>query len=375
MQRACRGIEKPEGGRRQCFTLPSLAFIWYHLSIFAKEIMTLKQDGSKQKTRLLYLMDILYSRSDELHPISMEEIISALAEHDIDVERKSIYRDMEALKAYGVDVIGVKEQRNYRYYIGSRRFELAELKLLVDSVQAAKFMTAKKSRDLIKKIEGLASRYEAKELHRQVYVADRIKTENESIFYNVDRIHQAIGMNRQISFQYYNWDRNKNKELRRSGGRYRLSPWALLWSNENYYLIAYDSAEEKIKHFRVDKMLHISIEEDLREGQREFNDFDMGAYSRSVFGMFGGNVRDVKLRCSNDMAGVMIDRFGKDIIMVPDGDKFFTTRVDVAVSGQFFGWIAGLMGKVKIVEPEDVVEQMRRILDEISGQYREKVNR
>ena len=326
-------------------------------------------EGSNQKVRLLYLMKILHERTDELHPLSMEEIIGALGEYEIECERKAIYRDLEILKLYGVDVIGLKEQRNYRYYVGKRRFELAELKLLVDSVQASKFITAKKSRELIKKIESLSSKYEAKELHRQVFVTDRVKTENEGIFYNVDRIHQAIDRNRQISFQYFNWDRNKKKELRRGGARYALSPWALLWNNENYYLIAFDSAEEKIKHFRVDKMLHMVIENEAREGQSEFKNFDMAAYTKTVFGMFSGETRNVKLRCANYMAGVMVDRFGKDITMIPDGNEFFTTRVNVAVSGQFFGWVLGLNGAVKIVEPEDVAEQMKKTLLDAIGQY------
>ena len=166
---------------------------------------------------------------------------------------------MENLRTFGIDIIGEKENKTYYYHIGNRQFELAELKLLVDSVQAAKFLTAKKSRELIKKIEGLASKYEASKLQRQVYTAERIKTANENIYYNVDQIHMAIGSNVQITFQYFNWDVNKRQVLRKDGALYRVSPWALSWDDENYYLVAFDSEEDKIKHFRVDKMLHIEL--------------------------------------------------------------------------------------------------------------------
>ena len=213
--------------------------------------------SSNQKLKLIYLMKILLERTDETHGITMPEIIDALAAYDISAERKSLYNDIENLRVYGLDIIGTQEDRTYSYHIGNRQFELAELKLLVDSVQSAKFITAKKSNELIKKIEGLASKYEASQLHRQVFVAGRVKTMNESIYYNVDRIHTAIAENSRITFQYFQWNVDKKMELRHDGALYDVSPWSLSWDDENYYLIAYDSSEGMIKHFRVDKMLHI----------------------------------------------------------------------------------------------------------------------
>ena len=210
----------------------------------------------------------------------MSEIIDALAAYDISAERKSLYNDIENLRVYGLDVIGTQEDRTYSYHIGNRQFELAELKLLVDSVQSAKFITAKKSNELIKKIEGLASKYEASQLHRQVFVAGRVKTMNESIYYNVDRIHTAIAENSRITFQYFQWNVDKKMELRHGGSLYEVSPWSLSWDDENYYLIAYDSSEGIIKHFRVDKMIYIKSNGKGREGRQVFKSFDMAAYAR-----------------------------------------------------------------------------------------------
>lgn len=325
--------------------------------------------ANSKKLKLLYLIRILYEKTDEDHPITMEEILDSLLSYGIEAERKSIYSDIELLTLAGIDVIGERRDRNFFYHIGSRRFELAELKLLVDSVQSSRFITSKKSDELIKKIESLASRHEAMGLQRQVYVADRVKTENENILYNVDHIHQAIAGNKKISFQYFNWDVNKKRVFRRNGERYELSPWSLMWSNENYYLVAYDSADEKIKHFRVDKMLHISIEDEPREGKNIFRDFNMGTYSGAVFGMFGGELENVRLLCDNEMSGVIVDRFGRDVPMTRTDGEHFTVSINVAVSGQFFGWVTALEGKVRIIGPENVVERMRETLKTVSSQY------
>lgn len=326
--------------------------------------------SSNQKLKLIYLMKILLERTDETHGITMPEIIEALAAYDISAERKSLYSDIENLRLYGLDIIGTQEDRTYFYHIGSRQFELAELKLLVDSVQSAKFITAKKSNELIKKIEGLASKYEASQLHRQVFVSGRVKTMNESIYYNVDRIHNAIAENSRINFQYFQWNVDKKMELRHDGAVYEVSPWSLSWDDENYYLIAYDSAEEKIKHFRVDKMLHIKSNGKEREGKQAFKSFDMAAYARKMFGMYGGKEERVRMECDNAFAGVMIDRFGKDVSMIRLDDKRFVINVDVAVSRQFLAWVIGLGEGVTLTGPDSVVEMMQAEIDRLVNQYR-----
>lgn len=323
-----------------------------------------------QKLKILYLMKVLLEKTDESHSITMPEIIAELEAYGITAERKSIYNDMECLRQYGLDIIGEQYDRTYYYRIGNRQFELAELKLLVDSVQSAKFLTAKKSNRLIKKIEGLASKYEASQLHRQVYVAERIKTMNESIYYNVDNIHNAIAKNSKITFQYFQWNVKKEMELRKNGALYEVSPWALSWNDENYYLVAYDSLEQMIKHFRVDKMLNITVTAEKREGKSLFQTFDMAVYAKKMFGMFYAEEQTVKLECANSLAGVIIDRFGKDVMLIPKDDSYFTVNVKVAVSLQFLAWIIGLGEDVKILEPKTVVDRMNGEINRLIRQYR-----
>ena len=324
---------------------------------------------SNQKLKIVYLMKILLEKTDETHSITMAEIISSLESYGITAERKSIYSDIESLRQYGLDIIGEQQDRTYYYYIGSRQFELAELKLLVDSVQSAKFITAKKSNELIKKIESLASKYEASQLQRQVYTTERIKTANESIYYNVDQIHSAIAANVQITFQYFNWDVNKKQALRRDGALYQVSPWALSWDDENYYLVAFDSVEDKIKHFRVDKMLRIELSSERREGKTSFLRFDIGAYAKKMFGMFAGEEENVKILCENNLAGVIIDRFGKDVMILKADNEHFYVNVKVAVSRQFLAWVIALGEGAKIVGPESVVDEMRREAQRLIEQY------
>lgn len=323
-----------------------------------------------QKLKILYLMKVLLEKTDESHSITMPEIIAELEAYGITAERKSIYNDMECLRQYGLDIIGEQYDRTYYYRIGNRQFELAELKLLVDSVQSAKFLTAKKSNRLIKKIEGLASKYEASQLHRQVYVAERIKTMNESIYYNVDNIHNAIAKNSKITFQYFQWNIKKEMELKRDGALYEVSPWALSWNDENYYLVAYDSVEQVIKHFRVDKMLNITVTDEKREGKSLFQTFDMAVYAKKMFGMFYAQEQTVKLECANSLAGVVIDRFGKDVMLIPKDDSHFTVNVKVAVSLQFLAWVIGLGEDVKILEPKTVVDRINGEIDRLIRQYR-----
>ena len=301
----------------------------------------------------------------------MPEIITELKAYGVNAERKSIYNDIENLRLYGLDIIGEKEDKAFSYRVGNRQFELAELKLLVDSVQSSKFITAKKSNQLIKKIEGLASKYEAAQLQRQVYTTERIKAGNEGIYYNVDQIHSAIASNVQITFQYFNWDVNKKQVLRKDGALYQVSPWALSWNDENYYMVAYDSVEDKVKHFRVDKMLHIELSSDRRDGVEKLKSFDMGAYAKKMFGMFGGDEEMVKILCRNEFAGVMIDRFGKDVTMVKVDAEHFYVNVKVAVSGQFLAWVIALGDGAKIVAPERVVEKVKKEIGRLVEQYRD----
>lgn len=324
--------------------------------------------GSNQKLKLIYIIKIMLSRTDETHGITLTELLAQLEHYHVAAERKSIYADFEAIRVLGIDIIGEKKGRTYYYHVASRPFEIVELKLLVDAIQSSKFITARKSNELIKKLEGMASIYEARSLQRQVFVSGRIKTMNESIYYNVDEIHGAISSNLQIRFRYFQWNLKKEAQLRRDGGFYTVSPWALSWDNENYYMIAYDSEAGIIKHYRVDKMLELECVPEEREGREHFEQFDMGAYARKSFGMFGGEEQYVKLEFENRLAGVVIDRFGKDIMMIPADEDHFVVNINVAVSGQFFGWIFALGKGARILGPENVLEQMKQ---ELRGQWRQ----
>ena len=325
--------------------------------------------GVNQKQKMLYLMKIFSEETDDTHFLSMTEIIQRLADNGITADRKTLYVDFDELRKFGLDILMEKVGRIYCYHLGSREFELPELKLLVDAVQSAKSITDKKSRELIKKLEGLVSKYEARQLNRQVIISGRIKSMNESIYYNVDTLYEAIGADRQIRFKYVQWNIRKETSLRRDGVWYQVSPWALMWADENYYLVGYDAADDKIKHYRVDKMLRISLTAEKREGQDQFKKFNMPRYTKSLFGMFGGEETRVTLEAENSMVGVLIDRFGKDIIISPvDGTRFRTT-VTVAVSRQFLGWIIALGGGVKIVGPDEVTDQMRAEAARLVLQY------
>lgn len=325
--------------------------------------------GTNQKLKLIYLIKIMLERTDEQHGLTMTEILDALESYGVSAERKSIYSDFETLRTLEIDVIQEQQGKTYTYHVASRQFELAELKLLVDEIQSSKFITEKKSKQLIKKLESLASSYEAKQLHRQVYVSGRIKTMNESIYYNVDEIYSAIASNKKIRFQYFQWNIKKETELRKSGQFYEISPWALSWDNENYYMIGYDSNAEKIKHYRVDKMLKSTSMDEDREGKELFDTFDIAAYTRKSFGMYGGEEQSVKLEFDNNLVGVVIDRFGKDIIIAPAGNNHFTIKVDVAVSDQFLGWVFALGDGAKILGPENVVEQMKELAKKAIEKY------
>ena len=282
--------------------------------------------SSGQKLKLLYLIKMLQENTDEKHPMSTPDIIKYLENQGIHAERKSIYSDMESLTDFGYDVVQVQSRLGGGYYLGSREFELPELKLLVDAVQSSRFITTKKSRDLIRKLETLVSKYDAQKLQRQVFVSGRIKTMNESIYYTVDAIHNAISENKKIKFQYYQWNVKKEMELRHNGAWYHISPWGLSWDDENYYLVGYDSETEQIKHYRVDKMLHIRMSNESREGKEYFKKLDMADYAKKSFGMFRGKEQTVKMQVDNRLAGVIIDRFGKDVMMIPTDEEHFTVN-------------------------------------------------
>ena len=323
--------------------------------------------SGNQKGKLLYLAEIFHRETDEAHGLTLAELTERLAAYGVQAERKTLYADMEELRRCGLDIDSWKEGREYRYRLASREFELPELKLLVDAVQASRFITENKSRSLIKKLESLVSVHDARQLQRQVLIAGRVKTMNESIYYNIDKLHTAIGEGKQIRFQYFQWTVEKKEALRRDGGWYCVSPWHLRWDDENYYLIAYDAEADRVKHYRVDKMKRITLLEAPRLGQERMARFDPAVYTRRLFGMYGGQPVRVTLEGENEMVGVLIDRFGKEVPVLPVDGAHFQAFVDVAVSPQFLGWVAGLGGGLRIVSPEPVVQKMQALVQRLAS--------
>lgn len=317
--------------------------------------------GPNQKTKLLRLYQFLLRQTDEEHPASVAQIMEELARYDISAERKSIYNDLEALQLFGLD-IQYRKNKPAGWFVGERDFQLPEVKLLMDAVQSSRFITQKKSDALIRKLEGLASVHQARQLQRQVYVSGRIKVMNESIYYNVDKLHAAIAEQRSISFKYFDLDIQRRKVFRREGKRYAVSPYGLIWNSENYYLVAFDHVNRDMRHYRVDKMAEITLTCLGRQGTELYPDFQLAQYGQKHFGMYSGVEMKVTLRGRRSMAGIVWDRFGQDIILAPDGDDHFTVTLPVVLSPQFFGWLFALDGGITIAAPAAAAEEYRRRL-------------
>jgi predicted DNA-binding transcriptional regulator YafY len=324
-----------------------------------------------QKQKLLLIRDYLEKNTDEEHPVSTAELIRYLDMNGVSAERKSIYDDMQTLQDFGVDVLKTRSGNSSGWYVGTRDFQLPELRLLVDSVQASRFITRKKSMELISKLEGLASVHQARDLRRQVFVKNRIKTMNESIYYLVDDIHAAIAADRKIRFKYYTYNARGEKVVKHDGEMYEVSPFALLWDNENYYLVGYDSAKQGLRHYRVDKMAEIRQGKKGRDGREAFESQDMAVYTGARFGMFSGQPSNVRLEFEDSLAGAVIDRFGNDVMLIPGREGHFTVTVSVAVNEPFFAWLCTFGDQAALLGPESARRAMREHIRKISGVYEE----
>ena len=323
--------------------------------------------GKNQKKKLFELNRILEEHTDSDHGLRMKEILTMLGNRGIDAERKSVLDDINVLQELGVDV-GLEEGgRKFRLF--SREFELFEIKLLVDSIQTSKFLPQEKTDTLVKKLMKLCSRHERHKLERQVIVANRAKNLNTRIHYSMDAIHEAIANDTQISFKYFNYDINKKRVFRKKGATYRLSPFAMIYTDDNYYLLAFDPEYKEIRPFRVDRMDSVSVLKAKRIGAEAFEKIDMSRYTNYTFSMFGGDVESVTLRFQNPLMNTVIDRFGADVVTRKVDGYHFEITVPVAVSGQFYGWVFGLGKKVKIVAPESVKEGMKKALADIAQRY------
>lgn len=299
-----------------------------------------------EKEKLLLILDYLRRETDEQHPASARSMVEMLARNGIEAERKSIYADLDALAAHGLDIQRIPGPKG-GVYLGGREFELAELKLLVDAVQASRFISRRKSGQLIAKLEALTSRHQASQLQRQVFVGGRAKTMNESVYYAIDAIHDGISRRKMVSFLYFDYNSAQERVFRREGRRYRVAPYCLAWDNANYYLVGQEPGEEDKRHYRVDKMYQVEVEDAPAAIPA---DFDPAAYVNRYFSMYSGRPARVRLRCVEALARVILDRFGREAITVPDGDGF-TVTLDVVVSPQFWGWLAALGPGARLIEP------------------------
>lgn len=317
--------------------------------------------SENQKLKLLYLIDLLQEETDENHTLSMQEIIERLGASGIKAERKALYDDISLLCAYG---IYIDKTPDHRYYISERRYELAELKTLVDIIQSSQFLTTKKSRELTKKLYRETSRFGAAELDRQVHTSFA-KVKSEKIFYTVDAIHAAVRDDKKIEFSYFRYNEDKELVERHKGKRYAVSPIALVFDNENYYLVAFNETEKEIRHYRVDRMQKVTVLDEARSGEEVYGKFDISRYESKTFGMFGGNEALVTLNCKNEAAGAIIDRFGDEPTFIKHQDGTFDVTVRVFVSEQFFGWVTGIGKLIKIKSPDDVAERYKNYLREL----------
>lgn len=324
--------------------------------------------GENQKLKMLHLLKIFSEETDRTHALTMTALIERLEKVGVHADRKTLYADFCELEHFGITIGSRREGRKTYYFLETRQFELAELKILVDSVETAKFITDDKTKLLIKKLGQLTSRHEANTLKQQVDLNGRLKTTNQLVFSNVNILHAAIAAEKQISFHYCKWDIQGNMVPRNYGAWYQVSPWRLMINNDYYYLVGY-SSKTGIRHYRVDKIKDISLTEEPRKGKEEFDNFDFVAYSKRMFGMFNGEEMRVTLECDMDMIGVIIDRFGKDVVCIPKGPRSFVVTVNVMLSLQFLGWVIGLGHRVKIIGPDIALQCMREEVKRLNDQY------
>lgn len=321
-----------------------------------------------QRLKMLYIKDYLERETDEKHPCTKQDLIDMLAGHGIEVTPKTLGRDVTALaEEYGMDIV----TNGYRYFVASRDFDLEEVRMLVDMAQVSNFITKKKTGELIAKLQGLCSVHQAKSLNRDVYIRSRIKNMNESVYRNIDGISAAIAENKKIRFQYYSYNLQKEKEFRHGGRIHYVSPFALIYVDQNYYMLGYDAyaTVKRLRHYRVDRMANISITRSFREGHELFEKTDMSTYTTKTFYMFTGDEQRVTLRFANELTDPVIDRFGEDVFLHPDGPKSFTVTTDVVVSPQFFAWLSAYGRKAEIVSPAAVREEFEAHLREILKVY------
>ncbi len=322
--------------------------------------------SDNQKLKIFYILDYLQRNSHQEHPVRAAELLSMLErQHNIVCDRKTVYSDIAALQDYGVDIVSIPG-KNGGYYIASRNFELPELKLLIDAVQSSRFLTEKKSRELIEKLCNQCSVHDAKLMRRDVLVSGRVKSMNESVYYNVDAIQEAIAQNRQITFRYFDWGMDGKRKYREK--HYQASPYGLCQDNENCYLLAH-SDRHGVTSYRLDRMTEIQLLPEARTPCPELTGKALVEHANRLFQMYSGRESTVKLRFHRSLVNVVIDRFGRDILLIPDGEEHFVFTVEVAVSPMFLSWVIGFGSKAKVLYPQSVVDACKAMCLDALNQY------
>ena len=321
--------------------------------------------SDNQKLSLFYIRDYLEQYSDADHPVTTQDLIDMLAQKGISCERKTIYNHIAVLQDYGLDIIN-QRGKNGGYYIASRIFELPELKLLIDAVQSSRYLTESKSRELIRKLCQQCNRYDASLMHRDIMIDRRVKTMNESIYFNVDAIQEAISNNCQIRFRYFDWGIDGQRKYRTKD--YQASPYGLCQDNENCYLLGH-SPRYGVTQYRIDRMSDIQLVDEKRTPCPELAGKELVSHANQLFQMFSGTKTRVKLRFHKTLANVVIDRFGKDTMMIPDGEDHFTFVVEVAVSPLFLGWVISFEQKAQILYPQSVVDACNELCQSVISRH------
>lgn len=323
----------------------------------------------RNKQRPFRLLKYLYENTDEEHPISTTELVRIFVAEDAHAKRKTVKDDIDVLVGEGFDVVTVRG-RNNSFFLGTRKFELPEVKLLIDTVSSSRFISAEKSETLINKLTDMMSRHQAEKVCRHLYTAEHVKADNKQIYYIVDAVTDAINEGKKIRFQYFDYDGKKEKCLRHDGSEYSVSPYALVWDDSHYYMCGYSDSKQMIVNYRVDRMCNTEIKDEkavaLPEG------FSMDDYVRKQFHMFAGDEIEVVLECRDDMMKYIIDQFGEEVETRKVSEDTFQAKVHVADSPTFYGWVFPFEGKIQIVEPEEIREKYRSMVKAADRTFRKK---
>lgn len=315
------------------------------------------------KPRLLHILRHLWQETDETHYTTIAEIMVYLDSQGISANRKTIADDIAILTEFGFDII-CNKSRQSQYFMGNRVFELPELKLLVDAVQASNFITKKKSKALIQKLGGMTSTHQAKELNRNLYVDGRVKPTNENIYYAVDLLHTAINHKSCITFKYYEYNGQKKKVFKHNGKLYQFSPYHMVWSNDSYYVLGYSESHGRIVTFRIDRMYKPAFSDIPYE--KKPKDFDVASYCNAIFSMYDSNFCTVELLCDNDIMKAIVDKFGKSVKTEIVDEQHFKATIDVFASPTFFGWVFTYGGQIRILSPEKALTDYKSHINQVS---------